>query len=66
MAQVDSWQPLTMEAEIQSQTSLCGIYGVQSSTGTGFLQVLLFPLLLSFHQCSVLIHLSPMLYNLNS
>jgi hypothetical protein len=43
MAYVDSHCPLAMEAQIQSQTSLCGICGGQSSTGTGFIQVLFSP-----------------------
>ena len=42
MAEVDSHWPLTMEVQNESQTSLCGIYGGQSSPGAGFLQVLQF------------------------
>jgi hypothetical protein len=36
MAQAVSRRPLTAEARVRSRVSLCGIYGGQSGTGTGF------------------------------
>jgi hypothetical protein len=36
MAQAVSHRPLTAEARVRSRFSLCGIYGGQSGTGTGF------------------------------
>jgi hypothetical protein len=36
MAQVVSRRPPTAEARVQSRVSLCGIFGGQSGTGTGF------------------------------
>ena len=50
---MDSCQPVTVEALIQYQTRLCGIYGGESSAGTGFLQVL---------QLSLASDLPPMLH----
>lgn len=35
MAAVFSHQPPTLEAQVQSQTSPCGILGAQSGSGTG-------------------------------
>jgi hypothetical protein len=56
MAQAVSRRPLTAEARVQSQFSLCDICGGQSSTGTGSSPSTLgFPLSASFHQCSILI-----------
>jgi hypothetical protein len=50
---------VTAETQIRSQVSLRGIFGGQSGTGTGFFpKYLCFPLSVSFHQCSILIHLS--------
>ena len=54
MAQAFCRGCLTAEAEAR-----CGIYGGQSGTGTGFSAYLIFPL--SFHQCFILIHVSPTL-----
>jgi len=42
MAEGVSCQPLNMKAGVQSHTSLCGILGGQTGTGTGYIQVLLF------------------------
>jgi len=42
MAEGVSCQPLNMKAGVQSRTSLCGILGGQTGTGTGYIQVLLF------------------------
>ena len=47
--------------------SPCGIPGRQSGTGAGFLFTYFsFTLPLAFHQCSMLIHLPQMLYNLSN
>jgi carbon starvation protein CstA len=60
---VSDW-PCTMESCIQSQASVCGICNEYFGTGTG-LSVSVF--LFQYHtiKCSVLIYLSPVLYNLN-
>jgi len=36
VASAVSCQPLMREAQFQSQTNLCGIYGGESDIGTGF------------------------------
>jgi hypothetical protein len=47
----------TAEVQVQSQGSLCGIYGGQGVTGAGFSpSTFVFPCQASFHQCSI--HLS--------
>jgi len=58
--------PLTIEAQVQSQGSPCGIYDGQSDTRTGyFLNTLVFPS--HFHctsvQYSYVFHVSSSLYN---
>jgi hypothetical protein len=54
MAQAVSRRPLTAEARVRSRVRLCGIYGGQSVTGTGFSpEYFCFPLSISFHRCSI-------------
>lgn len=58
MAQGVSRWHCTPEAQLWSKASPCQICGGESGTRTGFsLSALLLPLLLSFHQCSILIYL---------
>jgi hypothetical protein len=55
-AQVVSHCPVTAEAQVQSQVSLCGIYGGQSGTERGFPPI---PSIISgsvIRPCSILIH----------
>jgi hypothetical protein len=50
MVQAVSCYALVAEAQVCTQVSLCGIYGGQSGTGTGFsLSSLVFPSLLFHH-----------------
>jgi len=50
MAEGISCQNLTIEAQVQSQASLCEVYGGQSGTRTGAsLSTFGFPLSVSFH-----------------
>jgi hypothetical protein len=49
---------LTMELRARSQDILCGICGAQSGTDTFFAECFSFPLSVSFHQRSTLIHSS--------
>jgi hypothetical protein len=53
MAQAVSRQPPTAEARFRPRVSPCGICVGQSGTGTGFPEYFGFPLLVSFHQCSI-------------
>jgi hypothetical protein len=54
MAQAVSRRPLTTEDRVRSRVSPCGICGGQSGTGTGFFPKYFgFPLLVSFHRCSI-------------
>jgi hypothetical protein len=56
MAWMVSHLPLTIEAKVQSQASLCGIYVVKVQLRQVFLKLFVFPSV-SFHQCSILIYL---------
>ena len=56
MAWVVSHWPLTTDAKVQSQASLCGIYIVKVAQRQVFLKLFIFPSV-SFHQCSILIYL---------
>jgi hypothetical protein len=66
MSQVIGCQPFNLEAQVCSQASTREICGGQGGSGTGsstttsvspvFLPVHQFPLSVSFHQCSILIH----------
>jgi hypothetical protein len=59
MGEVVSHQLITMETQIQSQASSCHIYGGQSGAEKDIsLSTLVFPLSLSFDQCSILINSS--------
>ena len=62
IAQVVSPQPPTIEKWVQSQVSLCGLYGGQYGTGTGFsLSSLVFPPVIiipsALHRHSFICHL---------
>jgi hypothetical protein len=52
MAQAVSSRPLTAEAHVCAQVSLCEICVAQSGTGTSFLRLLLFSLTISFRHGS--------------
>jgi hypothetical protein len=57
MAQAVSCRPLTAKVRVQSQAILYGVYGGKSGTGTGISpRSPVFPLSMSFHQSSKLIH----------
>jgi hypothetical protein len=56
MAWMASHWPLTTEAKVQSQPSLCGIYVVKVQLRQVFLKLPVFPSV-SFHRCSILIYL---------
>ena len=54
MAQAVSRRPLTAGARVRSRVSSCGIYGGQSGIGTVFSpEYFGFPMLISFHRCSI-------------
>jgi hypothetical protein len=55
-AEAVSLRPLTVEAWVRARGSTCGICGGQSGTGTVFLLIFGFPLSISFHRSSTLIH----------
>ena len=52
-------QPLIATDQVHSQASPCRICGVQSGTMSHLCQSTLVFLFVSFHQCSSLIHSSP-------
>jgi hypothetical protein len=55
MAQAVSGRPLTVEAQVRSRVSPCGIFGGQSGTGTGFSpSTSVFPC--QFHSTGVSLH----------
>jgi len=58
--------PLTSDAEVLSQAGPSGICGGQSCIGTGISPSTCFNLSVSFHQCSIFIHLSKTLRNFNN
>jgi hypothetical protein len=66
MTQAVSHWPLTTGSRVWYQASPCGICGGQSDTEIGFPPIATVFLSVSFHQCSIFIHLSPMLYHLSS
>jgi hypothetical protein len=68
MAQAGNRQPLTPEARFRAQTSQYSNCGRQSGIWTSFLRLRRFPLLVSFHQRSILIHSSvtDIMYNLST
>jgi len=61
-----SRRPLTAEARVQCQAIPRDICVDQNDTGHVILRVLGLPLSVSFHQCTILIHLSPTPDNLNN
>jgi hypothetical protein len=57
MGRAGSRRPVSADAQVESQNSPCGICGGRSGNGTGYSpQYFDFPLSVSFHQCSILIH----------
>ena len=58
VAQEDTYRNLTAETQVRSQASAIDIYDAQSVLGNAFRPPLQFPLSVSFHQCSILIHSS--------
>jgi hypothetical protein len=59
ISQAVSSRLLTAKARVRAQVSPCGICGGHSDSGTGLSPRLsVFPFLISFHRCSILIHVS--------
>jgi hypothetical protein len=63
MAQAVRYRSLAAEARVRSQAILCGIYGGQSGTGTGFLLFLLVIRLSSVSIIQPLLHIHPLVCN---
>jgi hypothetical protein len=63
----DSQRLVTSKARVHSESSLREIYVGQSGTEPGFAPIIsVFPLSVSFQQCTALFHLPPTLYNFSS
>lgn len=63
----DSQRLVTSKTRVQSESSLREIYVGQSGTEPGFAPIIsVFPMSVSFQQCTALFHLPPSLYNFSS
>ena len=66
IARAVSRRPFTADSRVRSQADSCGNFAGQRSTETGVCQNTSFPPLSSFYQCSVLIDLSPTVYEVSN